>query len=121
MLQFVLVTQQINSLGECISGALPWKELFDLAKEIGFEIPRTVTLSSMEITKPDLKEVVGMITLKFTLLYRYNLNIKLLTLKAIVNHHTRNRCTKKNTGIIMYELLSFTYARRSSQVTYRLK
>ena len=47
------------SAGECVSGALYWKELFDLAQEIGFEKPRTVALSSFDITKPELKEVVG--------------------------------------------------------------
>nr|CAB3223321.1 arsenite methyltransferase-like [Phallusia mammillata] len=45
--------------GECVSGALHWQTLYNLAKEIGFEVPRVVTCSSLEITKPDLKEVVG--------------------------------------------------------------
>ena len=47
--------------GECVSGALHWKELFDLAKEAGFETPRTVNLSSIEITKPELKKILGKI------------------------------------------------------------
>jgi len=38
---------------------LHWKELFDLSAKIGFEVPRTVNLSSMEVTKPELKEVLG--------------------------------------------------------------
>ena len=45
--------------GEGVGGALYWKELFDLAKEIGFETPRTVNLSTFDIVKPDLQEAVG--------------------------------------------------------------
>ena len=48
-------------IGECVSGALYWKSLFDLAEEIGFETPRTFSVSPVSITKPDLKEVVGML------------------------------------------------------------
>ena len=47
------------TIGECVSGALYWKQLFDLAQEIGFEIPRTVSISTFDIVKPDLKKVVG--------------------------------------------------------------
>lgn len=43
-----------------MSGALNWRELYSLAKQIGFEIPRTVTGSPIEITRPDLKAVVGL-------------------------------------------------------------
>lgn len=48
-------------LGECISGALHWKEIFSLAKKIGFEMPRTVSAKVVEVEKPELKEVVGKI------------------------------------------------------------
>ena len=49
-----------NYEGECISGALHWKQLFDLAKDVGFETPRTVAYSDLKITKPELKEILGM-------------------------------------------------------------
>ncbi|XP_076809027.1 arsenite methyltransferase-like [Clavelina lepadiformis] len=45
--------------GECVSGALHWKQLFDLAKDVGFETPRTFEYRDLKITKPDLKEVLG--------------------------------------------------------------
>ncbi|XP_041368388.1 arsenite methyltransferase-like [Gigantopelta aegis] len=45
--------------GECISGALFWKELFSLAKEVGFSTPRMVSVSPVPITRPDFKEILG--------------------------------------------------------------
>ena len=45
--------------GECISGALWWKDVFSLAEEIGFTTPRLVTASVVEIDKPELKAAVG--------------------------------------------------------------
>ncbi|XP_041370644.1 arsenite methyltransferase-like isoform X2 [Gigantopelta aegis] len=45
--------------GECISGALFWKELFSLAKEVGFSTPRMVSVSPVPITQPEFKEVIG--------------------------------------------------------------
>ncbi|CAK8673293.1 unnamed protein product [Clavelina lepadiformis] len=45
--------------GEGLSGALHWKQLFDLAKDVGFETPRTVTYSDLQVTKPELKKLVG--------------------------------------------------------------
>ena len=44
--------------GECISGALYWKDLHRLAEEIGFTSPRLVIGNIVEIEKPDLKEAV---------------------------------------------------------------
>jgi len=44
--------------GECISGALYWKDLHRLAEEIGFTCPRLVTGNIVDIDKPDLKEAV---------------------------------------------------------------
>jgi len=45
--------------GEGFTGALVWNELFSLAHQIGFEIPRIVKASSLEVTKPELKKVLG--------------------------------------------------------------
>ncbi|XP_039256478.2 arsenite methyltransferase-like isoform X1 [Styela clava] len=44
--------------GECISGALHWKHLYSIAKEIGFEVPRTVSATIVNVTKPELESVV---------------------------------------------------------------
>lgn len=45
--------------GECISGALWWKDLYTLAKDIGFTAPRLVTANYVNIDKPELKAAVG--------------------------------------------------------------
>jgi len=44
---------------ECVSGALWWKELNKMAIDTGFEIPRIYSAHSFDITKPELKKVVG--------------------------------------------------------------
>ncbi|KAL3865074.1 hypothetical protein ACJMK2_006707 [Sinanodonta woodiana] len=45
--------------GECISGALWWKELYRLAEEIGFSRPRLVRASEIPIEREDFKQVLG--------------------------------------------------------------
>lgn len=45
--------------GECISGALEWKELMKLSTEIGFAPPVLVGVTPVTIDTPELKEVVG--------------------------------------------------------------
>uniref|UniRef100_H2Y8E5 Arsenite methyltransferase n=1 Tax=Ciona savignyi TaxID=51511 RepID=H2Y8E5_CIOSA len=45
--------------GECVSGALQWKQLYDIAKSVGFETPRTLTVHPVEVHKPELKKVTG--------------------------------------------------------------
>jgi len=45
--------------GECISGALWWKDLYKLAAEMGFTEPKLVTGNIVAIDKPELKAAVG--------------------------------------------------------------
>ncbi|XP_078483357.1 arsenite methyltransferase-like isoform X2 [Ciona intestinalis] len=45
--------------GECVSGALHWKELYEIAESVGFETPRVVSAHVVEVTKPELKKVTG--------------------------------------------------------------
>jgi len=45
--------------GECVSGALDWKELVSIAKEVGFSTPSLVTAEMFEIHKPELRKVLG--------------------------------------------------------------
>ncbi|XP_050397256.2 arsenite methyltransferase [Patella vulgata] len=45
--------------GECISGALWWKELYRLAEEIGFSQPRLVAATPVPIEREDFKKVLG--------------------------------------------------------------
>nr|XP_022336163.1 arsenite methyltransferase-like [Crassostrea virginica] len=45
--------------GECISGALYWKELFTLAAEIGFSRPFLVTAAPVPIDREDFKKILG--------------------------------------------------------------
>lgn len=45
--------------GECISGALYWKDLHRLASEIGFTKPYMVSASSVDIEREDFKKILG--------------------------------------------------------------
>lgn len=45
--------------GECLAGALHWKEFVKLAKEVGFSKPRLFSAKKMEIKNSELQEVVG--------------------------------------------------------------
>lgn len=45
--------------GECISGALSWNTLHQLAKEVGFSKPYLVTCSPIGIDREDFKRVLG--------------------------------------------------------------
>lgn len=44
--------------GECVSGALHWKELVELSKEVGFSGPYLVTASTIEVD-PKLRRPLG--------------------------------------------------------------
>ncbi|XP_063818011.1 arsenite methyltransferase-like isoform X2 [Pseudophryne corroboree] len=44
---------------ECISGALCWKDLYQIAEEIGFGNPRLVTSSYITVNNKDLEDLVG--------------------------------------------------------------
>ncbi|XP_048744012.1 arsenite methyltransferase-like [Ostrea edulis] len=45
--------------GECISGALYWKDLFTLAAEIGFSRPYLVSAAPVPIDREDFKQILG--------------------------------------------------------------
>ncbi|XP_075468622.1 BLOC-1-related complex subunit 7 isoform X2 [Ascaphus truei] len=45
--------------GECISGALWWKDLFQIAEEIGFSTPRLVTSSYITINNKALEDIIS--------------------------------------------------------------
>ena len=45
--------------GECISGALHWKQLHELAAQVGFSKPYLVTTSPIEIDRPEFLEILG--------------------------------------------------------------
>ncbi|CAJ0952445.1 unnamed protein product [Ranitomeya imitator] len=45
--------------GECISGALSWKDLYLIAEEIGFSPPRLVTSSSISVNNEEFEDIIG--------------------------------------------------------------
>ncbi|XP_069095594.1 arsenite methyltransferase isoform X2 [Pleurodeles waltl] len=45
--------------GECLGGALWWKDLFIIAEEVGFYPPRLVTASEITVNNENLEQVVG--------------------------------------------------------------
>ncbi|KAM4031138.1 arsenite methyltransferase [Anomaloglossus baeobatrachus] len=45
--------------GECISGALSWKDLHLIAEEIGFSPPRLVTSRSITVNNKELEDIIG--------------------------------------------------------------
>ncbi|XP_020646565.3 arsenite methyltransferase [Pogona vitticeps] len=45
--------------GECLGGALWWKDLYKIAQEVGFQPPRLVTASRITIGNKELESVVG--------------------------------------------------------------
>lgn len=47
--------------GECLGGALWWKDLLQLAEEVGFSPPRLVTAKLITIQNKELEKVLGMV------------------------------------------------------------
>ncbi|XP_035516774.1 arsenite methyltransferase isoform X2 [Morone saxatilis] len=45
--------------GECLGGALWWKDLLQLAEEVGFSRPRLVTASVITVNNKELQDVLG--------------------------------------------------------------
>ncbi|XP_063291114.1 arsenite methyltransferase-like isoform X1 [Pelobates fuscus] len=45
--------------GECISGALDWKDLFQIAEDIGFSSPRLVTSRYITVDNEELENLLG--------------------------------------------------------------
>ncbi len=46
--------------GECISGALWWRDLVKLVKDLGFGMPRLVSTSIFEVGNKELEDLLGM-------------------------------------------------------------
>lgn len=46
--------------GECLGGALWWKDLLQLAEEVGFSPPRLVTSKLIGINNKELEDVLGL-------------------------------------------------------------
>lgn len=46
--------------GECLGGALWWKDLLRLAEEVGFSAPRLVTASVITVDNKELQDVLGL-------------------------------------------------------------
>nr|XP_020498468.1 arsenite methyltransferase [Labrus bergylta] len=57
------VTEEIKNhkvlWGECIGGALWWKDLLQLAEEVGFSPPRLVTASVITVDNKELQQILG--------------------------------------------------------------
>lgn len=49
----------VPSLGECLGGALWWKDLYKTAEEVGFSPPRLVTASQITLANKELENIVG--------------------------------------------------------------
>ncbi|XP_030309037.1 arsenite methyltransferase isoform X1 [Calypte anna] len=45
--------------GECLAGALDWRDLYSIAKEVGFSPPCLVTASPITIGNKELEEIIG--------------------------------------------------------------
>ncbi|NWR66813.1 AS3MT methyltransferase, partial [Bucorvus abyssinicus] len=45
--------------GECLAGALYWKDLYSIAEEVGFSPPRLVTASPITIGNKELEDIIG--------------------------------------------------------------
>ncbi|XP_008315578.1 arsenite methyltransferase [Cynoglossus semilaevis] len=45
--------------GECLGGALWWKDLLEFAEEVGFSPPRLVTAHVVTVDKQELKDILG--------------------------------------------------------------
>ncbi|XP_008104775.2 arsenite methyltransferase isoform X2 [Anolis carolinensis] len=45
--------------GECLAGALWWQDLYNIAKEVGFQPPRLVTASRITLGNKELENIVG--------------------------------------------------------------
>lgn len=45
--------------GECLGGALWWKDLLQLAEEVGFSSPRLVTATIITVDNKELQEILG--------------------------------------------------------------
>ncbi|XP_020382287.1 arsenite methyltransferase isoform X1 [Rhincodon typus] len=45
--------------GECLGGALWWKDLFTIAEEVGFSTPHLTTAKRISVINAELKEIVG--------------------------------------------------------------
>lgn len=54
-------TVSLSLAGECLGGALWWKDLLQLAEEVGFSPPRLVTASVITVDNKELQDILGWI------------------------------------------------------------
>lgn len=59
MITFVI----LPSVGECLGGALWWKDLYKIAEEVGFLPPRLVAASRITLANKELENAVGKSTI----------------------------------------------------------
>uniref|UniRef100_G3Q2P5 Arsenite methyltransferase n=1 Tax=Gasterosteus aculeatus aculeatus TaxID=481459 RepID=G3Q2P5_GASAC len=52
-------TVSLSLAGECLGGALWWKDLLQLAEEVGFSPPRLVTASVITVDNKELQDILG--------------------------------------------------------------
>lgn len=45
--------------GECLAGALFWRDLYSIAKEVGFSPPCLVTASPITVSNEELERIIG--------------------------------------------------------------
>ncbi|XP_013865652.1 arsenite methyltransferase [Austrofundulus limnaeus] len=45
--------------GECLGGALWWKDVLELANEVGFSVPRLVTANVVTVDNKELEDILG--------------------------------------------------------------
>ena len=55
----LLTNDMISITGQCISGALQWEQLFEIAKDIGFCTPVQVEVSPINIEDPNICSLLG--------------------------------------------------------------
>lgn len=55
-----LIKSCIVCAGECLGGALWWKDLLQLAEEAGFSQPRLVTAADVTVDNKELQEILGL-------------------------------------------------------------
>lgn len=46
--------------GECLGGALWWKDLLQMAEATGFSLPRLVTATAVTVDNKELQDILGL-------------------------------------------------------------
>ena len=87
-------------LGECVSGALHWKELVQLSKEVGFCGPYLVTARPFEV-EPKLRKPLG----RSCEMFHFVSNLEIDTAKR---RELLDRCIKHTGPVFSLEMLANT-------------